>query len=75
MISRRFCQEVFAHSDLENALCWRREVSSPDSYDVYAYAYARVTMMDARIAEMTVLKQALCRLRVEEYTAFDKGEL
>ena len=58
-----------------DAVKWNRSNSYSENYNIYAYACARIAMMDRRIAEITSEELAGHRLRIYGYTTFDEGPL
>lgn len=58
-----------------DAVKWNRANSYSENYNIYAYACARIAMMDRRIAEITSEALDGHRLRILGYTTFDDGLL
>lgn len=58
-----------------DAVRWNRPNANCENYSTYAYAAARLEMMDRRIGEMTSEALRGHRLRIEGYTTFDEGPL
>ncbi len=58
-----------------DAVKWNRPNSYSENYNIYAYACARIAMMDRRIAEITSEELSGRRLDINGYTTFDRGEL
>ncbi|MBQ8617352.1 MAG: CotH kinase family protein [Clostridia bacterium] len=58
-----------------DAVKWNRPNSYSENYNIYAYACARIAMMDRRLAEITGEELSGRRLDINGYTTFDMGEL
>ncbi|MBQ7887242.1 MAG: CotH kinase family protein [Clostridia bacterium] len=58
-----------------DAVKWNRPNSYSENYNIYAYACARIDMMDRRIAEIASQELRGRRLDINGYTTFDVGEL
>lgn len=58
-----------------DAMRWNRANSYSENYNIYAYACARIEMMDRRLAEITGEALRGRRLDINGYTTFDVGAL
>lgn len=58
-----------------DAVKWNRPNSYSENYNIYAYACARIDMMDRRIEEIAGEELAGHRLQINGYTTFDLGPM
>ena len=58
-----------------DAVKWNRANSYSENYNIYAYACARIAMMDRRIKEIASQELRGHRLTIQGYTTFDEGPL